>query len=99
MRPRGKATLMGLATAGLCWIGLTGECAAQGVESLGVRALGMGGAFTAVADDATATYWNPAGFATGGIVSAVVEHTQQTGSQPAGLPHDAGTFVGVALPP
>src|SRR5438552_4125808 len=27
----------------------------------GARALGMGGAFYAVADDATAAYWNPAG--------------------------------------
>ena len=27
----------------------------------GARALGMGGAFVAVADDATAPYWNPAG--------------------------------------
>jgi hypothetical protein len=27
----------------------------------GARALGMGGSFVAVADDATATYWNPAG--------------------------------------
>lgn len=28
---------------------------------VGSRALGMGGAFVAVADDATASYWNPAG--------------------------------------
>lgn len=28
---------------------------------LGARAMGMGGAFTAVADDGTAAYWNPAG--------------------------------------
>ncbi len=27
----------------------------------GARALGMGGAFAAVADDPTATFWNPAG--------------------------------------
>ena len=27
------------------------------------RAMGMGGAFTAIADDAFAAYWNPAGFA------------------------------------
>jgi len=28
---------------------------------VGARALGMGGAFVAVADDASACYWNPAG--------------------------------------
>lgn len=30
---------------------------------VGSRALGMGGAFVAIADDATASYWNPAGLA------------------------------------
>jgi len=30
---------------------------------VGPRAIGMGGAFTAIADDANATYWNPAGLA------------------------------------
>jgi hypothetical protein len=34
----------------------------------------MAGAFTAVADDATATYWNPAGLAGGSFVSGVVEY-------------------------
>lgn len=38
-----------------------GEFLTYGV---GARALGMGGAFSAVADDVTAAYWNPAGLAT-----------------------------------
>ncbi|MPZ20095.1 MAG: hypothetical protein GEV06_19590 [Luteitalea sp.] len=36
----------------------------------------MGGAFVAVADDATATYWNPAGLAFGGLFSTVVERAE-----------------------
>src|SRR5438552_16108815 len=38
---------------------------AQRYEDIGVRAQGMAGAFVAVSDDATATWWNPAGLATG----------------------------------
>ncbi len=38
---------------------------AQMTESVGSRALGMGGAFVAVANDSTATWWNPAGLAAG----------------------------------
>lgn len=34
---------------------------AQIYETVGTRAQGMGGAFVAVVDDATATWWNPAG--------------------------------------
>ena len=41
---------------------------AQAVESVGARALGMGGAFVAVANDSSATWWNPAGLATGPFV-------------------------------
>jgi len=40
--------------------GQVGEFLSYGA---GARALGMGGAFTSISDDASATYWNPAGMA------------------------------------
>lgn len=43
-------------------------------DIVGVRAYGMGGAFTAVADDYTAIYWNPAGLG-GHVLSAGVGAT------------------------
>jgi hypothetical protein len=46
---------------------------AQIYEAVGTRAQGMGGAFVAVADDATATWWNPAGLATGAFLSLILE--------------------------
>jgi hypothetical protein len=49
---------------------------AQAVDSVGVRAQGMGGAFTAIADDATATWWNPAGLASGAMLNLSVEYGQ-----------------------
>ena len=47
---------------------------AQLFESFGIRAQGMGGAFVAVADDATATWWNPAGLASGAYFNALLEY-------------------------
>jgi hypothetical protein len=47
---------------------------AQLYETVGVRAQGLGGAFVAVADDATATWWNPAGLATGPFFDALIEY-------------------------
>jgi len=47
---------------------------AQTFESIGIRAQGMGGAYVAVANDATATWWNPAGLATGAYFNALVEY-------------------------
>ena len=47
--------------------------AAQTTDLIGIRAQGMGGAFTAVADDATASWWNPAGMAGGAYFNALLE--------------------------
>src|SRR6187399_1601044 len=56
---------------------------AQTFGGVGTRAAGMAGAFVAVADDASAVYWNPAGIATGTLVSAVIDFGQgQTGKEP-----------------
>jgi len=46
---------------------------AQITDTIGVRAQGMGGAFTAVADDATASWWNPAGLAGGAYFNALID--------------------------
>jgi hypothetical protein len=97
MRLRVVAALVG-------FVALAGECSAQEVESLGVRAQGMGGAFVAVADDATATYWNPAGLARGAIVSLVVEGGAQAAGAADAPPFQSAqqgnsAFVGLSLPP
>jgi long-chain fatty acid transport protein len=49
--------------AAVLW--LPSALAAQTVESVGSRALGMGGAFVAVANDSSATWWNPGALADG----------------------------------
>ena len=46
---------------------------AQIFENIGIRAQGMSGAFVAVSDDATTTWWNPAGLASGGLFNGVIE--------------------------
>lgn len=47
--------------------------AQQVFEVVGSRALGMGGAFVAVADDPSAVFWNPAGLASGQPAGATIE--------------------------
>jgi hypothetical protein len=57
----------------------------------GARSLGMGEAYTAVADGADALYWNPGGLARLSRAEAVYSRTEL----PAGLHHD---YLAVALP-
>jgi hypothetical protein len=63
---------LAVACATLC-CALARPVSAQMFESIGVRAQGMAGAFVALADDASATWWNPAGLATGPMFSSIVE--------------------------
>ena len=74
--------------------------AAQDVEAVGTRALGMAGAFVGVADDATAIYWNPGGLAAGAYFSMVIDR-----SSDKSLPHNdlrakgqSATILAVATP-
>jgi F plasmid transfer operon, TraF, protein len=46
---------------------------AQQFDLVGTRARGMGGAFVAVADDGSATWWNPAGISNSLILDGVIE--------------------------
>ena len=64
-----------------------GEFLTHGV---GARALGMGGAFVAVADDVTAGYWNPAGVADVGARSLQLMHSETFGDV---VNYDTGAYV------
>lgn len=72
----------------VCWIALVGvvndahatKYAGAFMENGGgARALGMGGAFTAVADDPSTTFWNPAGLAYATGSEVMVMHSELFG--------------------
>jgi len=73
----------------------------------GARAVGMGGAFVGVADDATAPYWNPAGMVYLPYKEVLPQHSEQFGSLvnhdflgavfPLGGPKQHGQAVGIGL--
>jgi hypothetical protein len=78
---------------------------AQSEPPVGVRAAGMGGAFTAVADDASAVFWNPAGLASGSFFSLVVDRNSGdrgpgTGDRGPGTgDRGSATLIALGLPP
>ena len=82
---------------------LMAASAAEAQAPIGSRASGMAGAFVGVADDASAVYWNPAGIATGAIISILMDYGQgetapKDPQTSAGEGHRSG-FIGLSLPP
>lgn len=70
-------------------------------QTLGTRAAGLAEAFVAVADDATSVYWNPAGMATGALVSVVVDFgAGETAPEAPGGPRPStrARFIGLTVP-
>jgi hypothetical protein len=63
-----------VAATALLGVFAAGPAAAQPFEGPGARAQGMV-AFVAVADDASAVYWNPAGLASGAYFSLLLDRT------------------------
>src|SRR5512138_2971525 len=85
----------------LSFVAAATPAAAQQFEIVGTRAAGMGGAFVAVADDSSATYWNPAGLALGHMFSLVVDR-KVTDVEAASLDdpsrHDRASLVTLGMP-
>lgn len=83
------------ASLSLVVIALAAPAGAQIVESVGSRAQGMGGAFVAVANDSSATWWNPAGLADGPFMDMAIARTV---TDAAGeLPYRRDRMSGLAL--
>ncbi|MEO7271724.1 MAG: conjugal transfer protein TraF [Vicinamibacterales bacterium] len=76
---------------------------AQGFDPVTTRAAGMGGAFVAVADDASAVYWNPAALASGAFFSLLVDRTsaRALGDDPPDAlgGSRSGTLFALSTPP
>ena len=81
--------------------GIPAAASAQTFETLATRAAGMGGAFVAVADDASAVYWNPAGLASGAFFSLVVDRSNAKiePDDPVLGSSRSGGLIALAAPP
>ena len=79
--------------------GIPSSASAQILESVGTRALGMGGAFVAVASDASATWWNPAGLAAGPFLDLTVARASTGAGDRAPAWRDRTSWFAIATPP
>ena len=67
--------LLRSAVAGVVLAALPSQLQAQSFDVAGTRAQGMAGAFVAVANDASAVYWNPGALASGAYFSMVFDRS------------------------
>ena len=90
--------VVSLCVAGAVVLG--GNASAQTYEAVGSRAAGMGGAFVATADDASATYWNPGALASGAFFSLVLDYNgaKATPESTIRAGSESAAFLGVAMP-
>lgn len=81
------------------FLSLPTPSAGQIVESVGSRALGMGGAFVAVADDSSATWWNPGALATGPFLDLALARAHTTRGEDLPVARDRARWFAVTTPP
>src|SRR5919206_1344466 len=86
-------TSMRSASAALLLLTTTVPAWAQGEAPAGARATGMGGAFVAVADDASAVFWNPAGLASGSYFSLALDNNRLETADNTPFPHRRSAFM------
>lgn len=72
---------------------------AQTVETVGARALGMGGAFVAVGNDSSATWWNPAALAAGPFLDVALARTATAVDQSLPAARNGTWSFALATPP
>src|SRR5213083_1097212 len=93
-----RSTTLALAAGALLALSLAAPASATKYAGeflkiqVGARALGMGGAFVAVADDATAPYWNPAGLVYLPYREVLPQHSEKFGGL---VTHD---YIGAGFP-
>ena len=74
----------------VAFVSLSSPASAQLPDAAGVRAQGMGGAFTGLADDANAGWWNPAGLASGAFLNLSLEYGELNDPPIADAPSHRG---------
>jgi hypothetical protein len=71
----------------------------QNIETVGSRALGMAGAFVAVANDSSATWWNPGAQASGPFLDLSIGWAGSQAAEVTPAGRERASWVSMAIPP